>query len=75
MKVAEYSKQSSKMFQPYRNKFNRFIQLLNAVNLIAHMESLISSHVKISNLNLSSCVKISCFNSKINPSNSHMFIQ
>ena len=55
----------------YRNKF-KFVQLLNLVNLVAHMMSLISSHVKISNL--SSHVRISCFHSKRNPCNSLKFI-
>ena len=43
-------------------------QQLNLVNLIVDMTSLISSHVKISNL--SSHVKISCFQSKRNHCNS-----
>ena len=43
------SKQSSKMFRSYRNKF-RFVRQLNLVNLIVNMTSLISSHVRISNL-------------------------
>ena len=58
------------MFRSYKNKF-RFVQQLNLVNLIAHVASLISSQVKISN-NLSSHVKI-CFHSKRNRCNSLTF--
>ena len=57
-RLANISEQSSKIFRSYRNKF-RFVQQLSFVNLIAHMTSLMSSHVKIS-----------CFQSKRNPSNS-----
>ena len=55
------------MFLSYRDKI-KFVQQLNVVNLIAHMASLISPHVKTSNL--SSRVQISCFYSKKNPCNS-----
>ena len=38
------SELSLMMFQSYRNKF-RFVQQLNLVNLLAHVTSLISSHI------------------------------
>ena len=70
-RLPNVSEQSSKMFRSHRNEF-RFVRQLNLVNVIAHTTSLLSSHVKISNL--SSHVKISCFHSKRNPCNSLKFI-
>ena len=71
-KAAEYFRANFEehQFRSYRNEF-RFVQPLNFVNLIAHTTSLLSSHVKISNL--PSHVKISCFHSKRNPCNSLKF--
>ena len=69
-RLPNVSEQSSKMFRSHRNEF-RFVRQLNLVNVIAHTTSLLSSHVKISNL--SSHVKI-CFHSKRNPCNSLKFI-
>ena len=70
-RLPNVSEQSSKMFRSRRNEF-RFVRQLNLVNVIAHTTSLLSSHVKISNL--SSHVKISCFHSKRNPCDSLKFI-
>ena len=67
-RLPKVSEQSSKMFRSHRNEFRFFRQL----NLIAHATSLLSSHVKISNL--CSHLKISCFHSKRNPCNSLKFI-
>ena len=61
-RLPNVSELSSKMFRSHRNEF-WFVRQLNLVNVIAHTTSLLSSHVKISNL--SSHVKISCFHSKI----------
>ena len=75
------SRQTLKMFRSNRNKFRfvqqhkfRFVQQLNLINLIAHMTSVISLHVKIPNYFLSSHVKISCFCSERNPCNPLKFI-
>ena len=70
-RLPNVSELSSKMFRSHRNEF-RFVRQLNLVNVIAHATSLLSSHVKISNL--SSRVKISCFHSKRYPCNSLKFI-
>ena len=70
-RLPNISEQTSKMFRSYRNEF-WFIPPLNFVNLIAYTASLLSAHVKISNL--SSHGKISCFHSKRNPCNSLKFI-
>ena len=50
----------------------RFISQLKGPNLVAHMTSTISSHVKM--LHLFSHVKISCFHGARNPDNSLKFI-
>ena len=70
-RLPNVSELSSKMFRSHRNEF-RFVRQLNLVNVIAHTTSLLSPHVKISNL--SSHVKISCFHSKRYPCNSLKFI-
>ena len=69
-RLPNVSELSPKMFRSRRNEF-RFVPQLNLVNVIAHTTSLLSSHVKISNL--SSHVKISCFHSKRYPCNSLKF--
>ena len=70
-RLPNVSELSSKMFRSHRNEL-RLVRQLNLVNVIAHTTSLLSSHVKISNL--SSHVKISCFHSKRYPCNVLKFI-
>ena len=69
-RLPNISDQSSKMIRSCRYEF-RFVLQLNLINLIASATSLLSSHVKMSNL--SSHVKIS-FHSKRNPCNSLKFM-
>ena len=47
--ISNIAGHTSKMFRSYRNEF-RFVQPFHFVNLIVHTTSLLSSHVKVSNL-------------------------